>query len=344
VIHELKIPQGIRSLSDYAHEKGMMFGLWFEPEMISPDSDLYRTHPDWCLHVKDRSRTEARNQLVLDLGREEVRNYLFDAISRILINDTIDYVKWDMNRNMTEVGSFSLPAHRQKETSHRYMLGLYDLLNQLISNFPNVLFESCSGGGGRFDPAMLYYMPQTWTSDNTDSFERLKIQWGTSYVYPPVTMGAHVSQIPNHQVMRNTPLHTRANVAMSANLGYELDILKLPEGEKEEVRKQISFYKSIRKTVQFGQFFRLLSPYKDNGTAWMIISDDSKQVLVYYFRHLAIPNDIEKKLHLKYLEPRALYTLEDGRKFYGDSLMYSGLRLPQMSGDFDSVMVVVTKD
>ncbi|MGL1890087.1 MAG: alpha-galactosidase [Spirochaetaceae bacterium] len=342
-VHKEKLPGGLETLSDYAHKKGMMFGLWFEPEMISPISELYEAHEDWCLHIKNRSRSESRDQLILDLGREDVRDYLFESISKILKSTQIDYVKWDMNRNMTEVGSAILPANRQKETTHRYILGLYELMEKITSSFPNILFESCSGGGGRFDPGMLHYMPQTWTSDNSDSYDRLKIQWGTSYVYPPISMGSHVSEIPNHQVQRNTPFHTRGNVAMSANLGYELDITKSSQEDKQLVKEQIEVYKSIRHTVQFGDFYRLQSPYKADSTAWMIVSTDKKQVVVYYFNHLAKYHITVGKLKLTELDPEAEYVLDSGQKMYGDALMHFGLRIPEMKGDFDSAMIILNR-
>ncbi len=339
-----KLPGGLKSLSDYAHSKGMQFGLWFEPEMVSPDSDLYRAHPDWCLHMQGRSRSEGRNQLVLDMGRSEIQNYLYQAIAGIIAEDGIDYVKWDMNRNITEAGSAVLTAEKQKECSHRYILGLYSLMDRLVSRFPEVLFESCSGGGGRFDPGMLYYMPQTWTSDDTDSYERLSIQWGTSFLYPPVTMGAHVSEAPNHQVKRMTPINTRGNVAMSANLGYELDLMKLSGDDREQVMNQISRYKGIRQTVQFGNFYRLLSPDSDRGTAWMIISADGSRVLVYYYGHLLRPNDLGCRLKLRYLDPDRLYMAEGGDSFYGSELMYAGLSLPPLACDFDSQLIVFRAD
>lgn len=356
-VNENKLPSGLKGLSDYAKELGMQFGLWFEPEMISPVSELYRARPDWCLHMDGRARSEGRNQLILDMGREDVRDYLFKRISEVLESADITYVKWDMNRNMTEVGSALLSREQQKETSHRYILGLYELLEKLTSKFPHILFESCSGGGGRFDPGMHYYMPQTWTSDDTDSYERLKIQWGTSMVYPPIIMGSHVSEVPNHQVMRSTPLHTRGNVAMAGNLGYELDVTKLTEEEKSEVMRQIGVYKGIRKTIQFGDFYRLMSPYGNEcnpaggtggglsgeGTSWMFISKDGSQVVAFYYRHLAKPNDMEAKLKLRYLDPDAVYQLEDGRVLHGDTMMHFGVRMPMLTGDFDSCMLVMNK-
>ena len=210
---------------------GLEFGLWFEPETVCPVSELYEKHPDWCIHIPGRTRSEARMQLILDLSRDDVCDYIIETLSKVLSSASISYVKWDMNRNMTEIGSAKLPPERQRELPHRYMLGLYRIMEELTTAFPHILFESCSGGGGRFDPGMLYYMPQTWTSDNTDAIERLKIQYGTSLVYPNVSMGCHVSAIPNHQVHRMTPLNTRGVVAMSGNFGYELDITKLSDEE-----------------------------------------------------------------------------------------------------------------
>lgn len=355
-VNKEKIPSGLKGLSDYAGALGMGFGLWFEPEMVSPDSDLYRQHPDWCLHVAGRRRSEARRQLILDMGREEVTQYLYDRIAEILSSADITYVKWDMNRNMTEVGTPSLAASRHKEVSHRYMLGLYALLERLTTDFPHVLFESCSGGGGRFDAGMHYYMPQAWTSDDTDGHERLKIQWGTSMVYPPVMMGAHVSAIPNHQVMRSTPLATRGHVAMAGNLGYELDVTTLSKEEKAAVAGQISLYKDIRNTVQFGRFYRLMSPYdgsrgasggyggpSGDSTAWMFVSQDGRQVVAFYYRHLARPNTMEARLKLRYLAKDALYETKDGQQFYGDTLRHFGIRMPMLTGDFDACMLVLTK-
>lgn len=250
---------GLEDLAQRVNRLGLQFGLWVEPEMISPDSDLYREHPDWCLHVPNRRRTEARNQLVLDYSRQDVRDYLFRKLSDVFSSAPISYVKWDMNRNMTEIGSAATPAERQSETAHRYMLGLYELLERLTAKFPHILFESCSGGGGRFDPGMLYYMPQTWTSDDTDAIERLKIQYGTSLVYPVSTMGAHVSAVPNHQVHRMTPLATRGDVAMSGNFGYELDLTRFTDEEKEIVKAQVAVYKEFRMLVQKGDLYRLKS-------------------------------------------------------------------------------------
>ncbi len=246
-VNEEKLKGGLNKLATEINEMGLQFGLWFEPEMVSPISELYKKHPDWCIHIPGRNRSEARRQLILDYSREDVCNYIIEKISEVLSSAPISYVKWDMNRNMSEIGSAKLPANRQREVAHRYILGLYKVLEEITTRFPDVLFESCSGGGGRFDPGMLYYMPQTWTSDNTDAIERLKIQFGTSMVYPNASIGCHVSAVPNHQVDRITPIETRGVVAMSGNFGYELDITKLPESEKEIIKEQVKLYKERNK-------------------------------------------------------------------------------------------------
>jgi alpha-galactosidase len=315
----------------------MQFGLWFEPEMVSPDSDLYRAHPDWCLHVPNRSRSTARTQLILDLSREDVCEYIIKSVSEILKTVPISYVKWDMNRNMTEIGSALLPPERQRETAHRYMLGLYKVMDTIISAFPKVLFEGCSGGGGRFDAGMLYYMPQIWTSDDTDAVERLKIQYGTSIVYPASTMGAHVSAVPNHQVFRNTSLKMRGDVAMSGNFGYELDLTKFTQEEKEEVKTQIAQYKELRELIQFGDMYRLLSPFEGNETAWMYVSEDKGKAFAAYFRVQAIPNAPLKRLFLRGLDPNKDYIIEGKDGVYGgDELMYTGVAVPDLAGDYKS--------
>lgn len=338
-----KLPQGMPDLVSRVKQHGLEFGLWFEPEMVSPDSELYRAHPDWCLHVPGRRRTEARQQLILDYSRQDVRDYIVKVITDILASSPITYVKWDMNRNMTEIGSAQLPPERQRETAHRYMLGLYEVMERITSAFPNVLFESCSGGGGRFDPGMLYYMPQTWTSDNTDAVERLKIQYGTSIVYPISTMGAHVSAVPNHQVHRTPPLDMRGHVAMSGNFGYELDLTTFTEADKEDVKKQVALYKQLRPVIQFGEFYRLINPFENASAAWMFVSEDKKEALVAFFQVLSEPNAPLRKLRLKGLAPESNYLLYDAGDqdtrveiFGGDELMHVGLNLPIWKGDFRS--------
>ncbi|MDK2809998.1 MAG: alpha-galactosidase [Petroclostridium sp.] len=338
-VNRKKFPEGLEDIVKKVNDMGMQFGLWFEPEMISADSDLYRAHPDWCLHVPNRPCSEGRNQLVLDLSRKEVCDAIIKMVSDILSSAPITYVKWDMNRHLTEIGSASLPAEKQRETAHRYVLGLYRIMDEITRAFPHILFESCSGGGGRFDPGILYYMPQTWTSDNTDAVSRLYIQYGTSIVYPVSTMGAHVSAVPNHQVHRNTSLEMRGNVAMSGNFGYELDLTKLTEEEKGIVKKQVAYYKDIRHLVQFGEFYRLISPFEGNEAAWMFVSEDQTEALVAYFNILAQPNPPMKKLRLKGLNPVINYRLMDTDKIYGgDELMFIGLNIPELKGDFQSVV------
>ncbi|MNW39513.1 Alpha-galactosidase [compost metagenome] len=335
-----KLPQGLNDLANRVKDTGLQFGLWVEPEMISPDSDLYQTHPDWCLHVPGHRRTLARDQLVLDMSRADVLDYLYERLSDIFSSVPISYVKWDMNRNMTEIGSATAPVERQAETAHRYMLGLYELLERITSEFPHILFESCSGGGGRFDPGMLYYMPQTWTSDDTDGIERLKIQYGTSIVYPVSTMGAHISAVPNHQVERVTSLEFRGDVAMSGNFGYELDLTKFTEGEKATAKDQIALYKQIRGLVQQGDLYRLLSPFEGNETAWMFVSRDQEEALLFYFRVLAEPNGPLRYVKLEGLDPDKDYEMIDRGGIYGgDRLMSAGLSVTSVHGDFSSTLI-----
>ncbi|MDR0269884.1 alpha-galactosidase [Paenibacillus sp.] len=335
-----KLPDGLEDLAQRVNRLGMQFGLWFEPEMVSPDSDLYRKHPDWCLHVPGRRRTEGRQQLILDFSRQDVRDEIVRMLSAALGSAPITYVKWDMNRNMTEIGSALLPPERQRETAHRYMLGLYEVMERITSAFPHILFESCSGGGGRFDPGMLYYMPQTWTSDNTDAVARLRIQYGTSIVYPISSMGSHVSAVPNHQVQRITPLQTRGLVAMSGNFGYELDLTKFTEDEKEAVKQQVALYKEIRGLVQFGLHYRLLSPFEGNETAWMFVAEDQNEAAVFYFRVLSESNAPLIRLKLKGLDPDADYeVLGSGKIYSGDALMYAGVSIDSERGDFYSELI-----
>ncbi|MBN2221551.1 MAG: alpha-galactosidase, partial [Vallitaleaceae bacterium] len=337
VVNQEKLPEGLGKLAKDMNALGLEFGLWFEPEMVSPDSDLFRTHPDWILHVEGRTASEGRNQCILDLSRPEVCEYIVESLSTILAKVNIRYVKWDMNRNMTEIGSKGRSPKRQRETAHRYMLGLYQVLETITTKFPEILFESCSGGGGRFDPGMLHYMPQTWTSDDSDAVERLKIQYGTSIVYPISTMGAHVSAVPNHQVNRNTSLKMRGDVAMSGNFGYELDLSALCEEEKIQMKEQILMYKDLRSLIQFGDLYRLKSPFEGNDTAWMIVSQDQKEAFVAYFQVLSVPHGPKKVLKLQGLNPNLSYEIQGEEELYeGDELMHAGLRIPNLYGDFMS--------
>ena len=333
-----KLPAGLKSLAEKVHGLGLKFGLWFEPEMVSPDSDLYRAHPDWCIHVEGRLRVENRNQLILDLSREDVQDHVYHAVADVLAANPIDYVKWDMNRNFATVGSATLPPERQKELPHRYMLGLYAVLEKLVNQFPDVLFESCASGGGRFDMGMLHYMPQTWCSDNTDALTRCRIQYATSLIFPPFAMGSHVSAVPNHQTGRITPIDTRGNVAMSGCFGYELDLNRLPDEDLEAVKRQIERVKSIRQTLLYGDFHRLLSPYEGNDTAWITVSPDKNEAVLMLTRAQALSYTFPPLLRLRGLDPRKTYTVvETGEVYSGSELINIGISIKLPWGDAASV-------
>lgn len=328
-VNKEKLPNGLDSLAKSINEYGMGFGLWFEPEMVSPDSDLYRAHPDWCLHVPDRHRSLGRNQLILDYSRKDVQDAIIDMLSGVLSSANISYVKWDMNRNMSEIGSALLPANRQMETAHRYILGVYRVMEEIINRFPEVLFESCSGGGGRFDPGILHYMPQNWTSDDTDGVERLKIQYGTSMVYPTSAMTAHVSAVPNHQTGRTASMDFRGDVAMAGNFGYELDVTQMSDDEKAIVKKQVETYKEMRGLIQYGDFYRLLSPFDSNNTAWMYVSEDKKEAAVFFYRVLNTPNDGLFRFKLDGLSSDYEYRIVgEDIVLSGQQLMNYGLNIP----------------
>ena len=358
-VDKRKLPHGLQPVAEHAVEQGLMFGLWFEPEMISRDSELFAQHPDWALGVPGREASEGRGQLVLDLVREDVQSYIVESVSRVLRSAPIGYVKWDMNRHMTDVYSAALPPERQQETMHRYMLGLYAVLEELCRRFPDVLFESCSGGGGRFDPGMLYYMPQTWTSDDLDAIERLAIQYGTSLLYPGITMGAHVSVNPSNQAGRSVPLATRGLVAMQGAFGYELDITQFTNAESAEVRAQVALFKELRPLLQQGALYRVLVPTHHGApSAWMVVAEDRRTAFLTYVQPLAQPNPAPRFLHLAGLAPDVRYQIDcvaasadghfpgvpqswsekgpDGRVFGGDELMRAGIRLPMLFGDSQS--------
>ena len=339
---EEKLPNGITGLAQKVNDLGMKFGLWFEPEMVSPDSDLYRAHTDWCLHQKGRERTLGRNQLVLDLTRSEVREYVKAELENILATAPITYVKWDMNRYITEIGSDEWDYDHQSEIAHRYVLGLYEIMEYLTKKYPDVLFEGCSGGGGRFDPGILHYMPQIWTSDDTDAVERIGIQYGTSICYPYSSMGAHVSAVPNHQVFRTTPMKLRGDVAICGQLGYELDLSKLCEEEKEEVRKQIADYKRLDTVFHEGDVYRLITPEHSDITVNQFISEDGKTVVLCTYVTRATPNDGFRYAKLQNLDANAVYTDEDGNEFRGDFLMHYGVRVSG-NADYQSRITVFTK-
>ena len=343
VVDRRKLPDGLTGLVDQINGLGLKFGLWFEPEMVSPDSDLYRAHPDWCLHADGRSRTEARNQLILDLSRTEVQDYIIEAVSSVLRSANIEYVKWDMNRNMTEHFSGDQRPERQRETQHRYILGLYRVLETITARFPNILFESCSGGGGRFDAGMLYYMPQTWTSDDTDAVERLSIQYGTSLAYPSCAMGAHVSAVPNHQTGRTTGMQMRGDVAIGGNFGFELDLSALSEKDTAIARQLVEKVKIIRRLTQKGEFTRLLSPFEGPYTAWQFVAEHGDEALLCVYGALLKPNMPPIRVRMHGLDASAAYVDDEGVVRSGAMLMNMGMwiRLP---GDFSSKIVHLKKN
>jgi len=341
-VNRKKLPGGLSGLAEKIHAMGMLFGLWVEPEMISPDSDLYRAHPDWCLHVAGRERTEARHQLVLDMSRAEVQEYVITAISAVLRESGADYIKWDMNRNMTEYFSPALPPERRMETQHRYMLGLYRVLEAITASFPRVLFESCSGGGGRFDGGMLFYMPQTWTSDNTDAMARLQIQYGTSMVYPACAMGAHVSAVPNHQCGRVTAMQTRCDVAIGGNFGFELDLTALSAEDLDVAKRMVRRVNQLRGLTQTGKFTRLISPEKHEYAAWQFTDEEKSQALLCVYRILSVANTAPIRIRMYHLNPDALYHAEDGRVFSGAELMYQGMTVT-LTGDFSSQTILFSQ-
>ena len=365
-----KLPSGISGLSRKIREMGLLFGLWVELEMVNKDSDLYRAHPDWIIGVPGRFESHARHQHVLDYSRKEVVDAVYEMISKILRESEISYIKWDMNRYMTEPFSRALPAGREGELMHRYMLGVYDLYSRLTSEFPEILFESCASGGARFDPGMMYFAPQAWCSDDTDAAERQKIQYGTSLVYPLVSMGSHVSAVPNHQLLRTTPLATRANAAYFGTFGYELDLNLLTDAEMEQVKEQIRFMKKYRELIQVdGDFYRLLNPFEGNEAAWTVVSRDRTRALAFFGQRLEKVNGSWLRLRLAGLDPDRLYEvscdlspsdampehliaaygLTPGAarvtkvQAYGDELMNAGIPIDRMTlmmkgGDFTSLL------
>ena len=370
-----KLPDGISGLSKKVEELGLKFGLWVELEMVNKDSDLYRAHPDWIISAPNRFESHARHQNVLDFSRKEVVDYIYEMIAKVIRESSISYIKWDMNRYMSEPYSKGSAPCEQGKVMHKYILGVYDLYTRLTTEFPHILFESCASGGARFDPAMLYFAPQTWCSDDTDASERTKIQYGTSYVYPIVSMGSHVSAVPNHQMHRITPIETRANVAYFGTFGYELDLNLLSDAEIETVKKQIAFMKEHRELIQMdGDFYRLLSPFEGNETAWMVVSSDKTQAVAAFYQRLNKVNASWLRLKLDGLDANTKYevscdmapvtsydakiaeayghkTDEDSVKTYqayGDELMSAGIpidreELNKKGGDFASLLYTLKK-
>ncbi|MDR0933442.1 MAG: alpha-galactosidase, partial [Victivallales bacterium] len=346
VVYESKLKGGLGNLVKEINNLGLKFGLWFEPEMVSKDSELYRRHPDWCLHAAGRGRSEGRNQLVLDMSRSEVVDYLFDSICAILDSANIEYIKWDANRHLTEVGSAVVPPERQKEISHRYVLGMYSLHERLLARYPKLLIEGCSGGGGRFDAGMLYYVPQVWTSDDSDAIERLKIQYGTSMLYPCSTMGAHVSDCPNHQTGRTTPFETRGIVALSGTFGYELDLNKMNDHERKLIREQVALYHKYNHIVAQGEFYRLTDPFSPQTVvvAWEHVSADRSEALLTMVQPRTVPNGQIFRIRLQGLIPEAVYVLEQTKEqFTGEMLMNAGVNVPKFEHDGDGALYYFVK-
>lgn len=342
-VNEKKLPGGLNYLVDEVNKLGMKFGIWMEPEMISPDSELYKEHPDWAIAVKGRTGTLSRNQYVLDFSRKDVRDCIYEKIRAILNSANIEYVKWDMNRQLTDLGSLALPADRQGELSHRYVLGVYEMQERLTRDFPDLLLENCSGGGARFDPGMLYYSPQIWCSDDTDAIERLGIQEGTALIYPLSAMGAHVSDCPNHTVGRNTPFKTRGEVALAGTFGYELDITKIAKEEQEQIPQQTAMYHKYNDLVREGDYYRIAS-YRENHfyDCYMVVSKDKKEALVTFVTVHARPNYHSLKVRLQGLNPNLDYRLEGEMEnecvYGGDLLMNAGMLVPSEQGDYRSYL------
>ena len=345
-VNEKKLGGTLGNLIKRINDLGVKFGIWIEPEMVSEDSDLYRKHPDWALTVPGRNPVRSRNQLVLDFSRKEVVDAIYDQICKVLDQGNIEYVKWDMNRSLMDV--YSSVTRDQGRVLHDYVLGLYDFLERLVQRYPNLLIEGCSGGGGRFDAGMMYYTPQIWCSDNTDAIDRLRIQYGTSFGYPVSVVGSHVSAVPNHQTGRKTPLHTRGVVAMSGTFGYELNLMKLSEEEKQEIREQIAEYKSYAPIIQNGLYYRLSNPTTEEICAWEFVHTDEKEqskVLLNIVMQVIHGNMTVNSVKLQGLEETAVYREEkSGKRYTGAALMYGGMPLPIEPGEYQAYQYCFVKE
>lgn len=350
-VNESKLNGGLKYLADEINKLGMKFGIWFEPEMISPDSDLYRAHPDWAIAIPGRTGSLARNQYVLDLTRQEVRDYVYEMFAAILRSANIEYVKWDMNRQLSDLGSYGLPADRQGELFHRQVLAVYELQDRMTEEFPHLLLENCSGGGGRFDAGMLYYGPQIWCSDDADAIERLSIQAGTAMVYPLSTMGAHVSDCPNHTVGRVTPFETRGYVALAGTFGYELDVTKIPEEDRGMIPKQVKMYHRYNDLVRNGDYYRI-AHYADNHyyDCYEVVAKDKNEALITYIQVLNRPNYHSRRIYIPGLDPEKTYVIANAddwpeikpTEYMGDTLHYAGINIPPLWGDFQARLIHLT--
>ncbi|MCR4895761.1 MAG: alpha-galactosidase [Lachnospiraceae bacterium] len=350
-VNEEKLPGGLKYLVDEVNKIGLKFGIWMEPEMISPDSDLYRAHPDWAIQVPDRIPTRSRNQLVLDLSRQEVVDHVFEMVANVLRSANIEYLKWDMNRQLTDLGSIGLSSEHQGELCYRYVMGVYQLQGRLVKEFPNLLLENCSGGGARFDPGMLYFGPQIWTSDDTDAIERLGIQEGTALVYPLSSMGAHVSDCPNHTVGRITPFRTRGHVALAGTFGYELDITKIPEEDRAMIPAQVEMYHKYNDLMRCGDYYRIAS-FRENHyyDCYEVVAKDKTEALVTYVQVLRRPNQHGRVLRIPGLDPERKYlvTFDDMEKkdlhLTGGALANAGIWMEEQWGDYRSVLIHITAE
>lgn len=344
-----KLPEGLGGLSKKINDLGLMFGFWIEPEMVNEDSDLFRAHPDWILNAPGRDRSLGRHQMVLDFSKKEVVDNIYSQLEKVISSASVSYIKWDMNRTITECYSIGTPADMQGTVYHRYILGVYDLYNRLTTRFPKILFESCSSGGARYDAGILFYAPQTWCSDDTDAIERIKIQYGTSYCYPISSIGAHVSACPNQQTGRVTPIETRANVAYFGTFGYELDLNHISEDEFELVKKQICFMKENRELIRTGDFYRIKSPFDNEIASWMVVSKDKSRAILGIYKLMKMPNDGFRRLRLVGLEPDKKYEIK-GRYCYGDELINAGMVISDdycdyssIGSDFSSEVIVINE-
>lgn len=338
-VNEKKLGGSLESLIKRVNEAGVKFGIWIEPEMVNEDSELYRAHPDWVLQIPGKHPIRSRNQLVLDFSRKEIVDYIYDQITQVLKQGNIEYIKWDMNRSLSDIYS-TTAKDTQGSVLYDYMLGLYEFLERLVTDYPNILIEGCSGGGGRFDAGMLYYTPQIWCSDNTDAIDRVRIQYGTSFGYPTSTVGAHVSAVPNHQTGRITPMQTRAITAMAGTFGYELDLGKLTQEEKQQIRTQIKEYHQYENLIQKGVYYRLTNPYENKIGAWLFTSYDKKEVLVNAVMLENHGNMPAQYIRLKGLEEGALYKeAESGIVYSGGALMEIGIPLPVGEGEYQGYQI-----
>ena len=322
------------------NETGVKFGIWIEPEMVSEDSDLYRAHPDWAMLNPRRNPVRSRNQLVLDFSRKEVRDYIFEKICDVLDQGNIEYVKWDMNRSISDVYSAD---NRQGRVAYDYVLGVYDFLEKLTAKYPHLLIEGCCGGGGRFDAGMLFYTPQIWCSDNTDALDRIQIQYGTSFFYPMAAMAAHVSAVPNHQTGRSISMHTRGVVAMTGAFGYEFSLGKLSEEEKDQVKEQIKVYKEYEGLISNGDYYRLSNPFQDAFAAWMLVSKDRRTALLSVVLLETHGNMTVNYVKLKGLLPDASYEEKESKRCYqGMALMQAGIPLPVEMKEYPAYQFLFT--